>query len=135
VVEVARRAFPQVKIIVRARNRRHAHLLMDLKVDGIVRETFHSSLRMSSMALEALDVPASEARRAVDLFREYDERTLIKTHAVYDDERQLIQTTQQAAAELAELLEADRRESEQKATAREPPSSRSVPRQSARGAE
>jgi monovalent cation:proton antiporter-2 (CPA2) family protein len=135
VVEVARRAFPQLKIIVRARNRRHAHLLMDLKVDGIVRETFHSSLRMSAMALEALDVPASEARRAVDLFREHDERTLIKTHAVYDDERQLIQTTQQAAAELAELLEADRRESEQKATAREPPSSRSVPRQSARGAE
>jgi monovalent cation:proton antiporter-2 (CPA2) family protein len=135
VVEVARRAFPQVKIIARARNRRHAHLLMDFKVDGIVRETFYSSLRMSAMALEALDVPSSEARRAVDLFREHDERTLIKTHAVYDDERQLIQTTQQAAAELAELFEADRRESEQKPTAREPSSSRSVPRQSARGAE
>jgi monovalent cation:proton antiporter-2 (CPA2) family protein len=115
VVEVARRAFPQVKIIARARNRRHAHLLMDYKVDGIVRETFYSSLRMSTMALEALQVPASEARRAVELFREHDERTLIKTHAVYDDERQLIQTTQQAAAELEELFEADRREGEQKA--------------------
>jgi len=114
VVEVVRRAFPQVKVIVRARNRRHAHLLMDHKVDGIVRDTFHSSLRMSTMALEALDVPSSEARRAVELFREHDERTLIKTHAVYEDERQLIQTTQQAAAELAELFEADRRESEQR---------------------
>jgi voltage-gated potassium channel Kch len=117
VVEVARRAFPQVKLIVRARNRRHAHLLMDHKVDGIVRETFHSSLRMSTMALEALDVPSSEARRAVELFREHDERTLIKTHAVYDDEHQLIQTTQQATAELEEVFEADRRESEQKAAA------------------
>lgn len=117
VVEVVRRAFPQVKVIVRARNRRHAHLLMDLKVDGIVRETFHSSLRMSAMVLEALDVPASEARRAVELFREHDERTLARTHAVYDDEHQLIQTTQQAAAELAELFEADRRNSEQKAAA------------------
>jgi monovalent cation:proton antiporter-2 (CPA2) family protein len=117
VVEVVRHAFPQVKIIARARNRRHAHLLMDFKVDGIVRETFHSSLRMSAMALEALDVPSSEARRAIDLFREHDERTLIKTHAVYDDEHQLIQTTQQAAAELAELFEADRRESEQQAAA------------------
>jgi voltage-gated potassium channel Kch len=114
-VEVARRAFPHVKLFVRARNRRHAHLLMDLKVDGIVRETFHSSLKMSAMVLEALDVPSSEARRAVELFREYDERTLIKTHAVYDDEHQLIQTTQQAAAELEELFEADRREGEQKA--------------------
>jgi monovalent cation:proton antiporter-2 (CPA2) family protein len=117
VVEVASRAFPQVKVIVRARNRRHAHLLMDLKVDGIVRETFHSSLRMSTMVLEALDVPASEARRAVELFREHDERTLIKTQAIYDDERQLIQTNQQAVAELAELFEADRRESGQKAAA------------------
>jgi monovalent cation:proton antiporter-2 (CPA2) family protein len=117
VVEVVRRAFPQVKVIVRARNRRHAHLLMDHKVDGIVRETFHSSLRMSTMALEALDVPSSEARRAVELFRQHDERTLIKTHAIYDDERQLIQTTQQAAAELEEVFEADRQESEQKAAA------------------
>jgi monovalent cation:proton antiporter-2 (CPA2) family protein len=117
VVEVVRRAFPQVKVIVRARNRRHAHLLMDHKVDGIVRETFHSSLRMSTMVLEALDVPSSEARRAVELFRQHDERTLIKTHAIYDDEHQLIQTTQQAAAELAELFEADRQESEQKAAA------------------
>jgi monovalent cation:proton antiporter-2 (CPA2) family protein len=117
VVEVVRRAFPQVKVIVRARNRRHAHLLMDLKVDGIVRETFHSSLRMSTMVLEALDVPSSEARRAVELFREHDERTLIKTHAVYDDEHQLIQTTQQATAELEEVFEADRQESEQKAAA------------------
>jgi len=116
-VEVVRRAFPQVKVIVRARNRRHAHLLMDLKVDGIVRETFHSSLRMSTMALEALDVPSSEARRAVELFREHDERMLIKTHAIYDDEHQLIQTTQQATAELEEVFEADRRESEQKAAA------------------
>jgi len=92
-------------------------LLMDLKVDGIVRETFHSSLRMSTMALEALDVPSSEARRAVELFREHDERMLIKTHAIYDDEHQLIQTTQQATAELEEVFEADRRESEQKAAA------------------
>jgi monovalent cation:proton antiporter-2 (CPA2) family protein len=117
VVEVVRRTFPQVKIIVRARNRRHTHLLMDLEVDGIVRETFHSSLRMSTMVLEALDVPPSEARRAVELFREHDERTLVRTHAIYDDERQLIQTTQQAAAELAELFEADRLESEEKAAA------------------
>jgi glutathione-regulated potassium-efflux system protein KefB len=117
VVEVVRRAFPQVKVIVRARNRRHAHLLMDHKVDGIVRETFHSSLRMSTMVLEALDVPASEARRAVELFREHDERTLIRTHAIYDDEQELIQTTQQAAAELEEVFEADRQESEQKAAA------------------
>jgi monovalent cation:proton antiporter-2 (CPA2) family protein len=111
VVDVAKRTFPQLKIMARARNRRHAHLLMDRGIDGIVRETFFSSLRLGEMVLEALDVPPSEARRAVEMFREHDERTLLATHAIYKDEQQLIQSAQQAAAELAELFEADRRDS------------------------
>lgn len=107
VVDVARRTFPNLRIVVRARNRRHAHLLMDRGVAGIVRETLHSSLRLSELALEAVGVEAGEARRAVDLFREHDERSLIESHAFYEDERQLIQSGQQAAAELAGLFEAD----------------------------
>jgi len=115
VVDVAGRTFPRLKIMVRARNRRHAHLLMDRKVEAIVRETYYSSLKLSELVLEALDVPGPEARRAVEMFREHDERNLIETHAFYEDERQLIQSTQQAAAELADLFEADRRENEPKA--------------------
>lgn len=117
VVDMAKRTFPRLKIMARARNRRHAHLLMDRGIDGIVRETFHSSLHLSEMVLEALDVPPSEARRAVDMFREHDERTLVASHAFYKDERQLIQSAQQAAAELAELFEADRRDSGPEAAA------------------
>ena len=117
VVDVAKRTFPRLKIMARARNRRHAHLLMDREIEGIVRETFYSSLRLSEMVLETLGVPPSEARRAVELFREHDERTLIASHAFYTDERQLIQSTKQAAAELAELFEADRRDSAAEAAA------------------
>ncbi len=47
VVEVAKRNFPQLKIMARARNRRHAYLLMDRGVDGLVRETFYSSLQLA----------------------------------------------------------------------------------------
>jgi monovalent cation:proton antiporter-2 (CPA2) family protein len=112
VVEVAARTFPKLQLMVRARNRRHAHLLMDQGVKAIVRETFYSSLHLSEMVLEALDVPPAEARRAVEIFRKHDEQHLIETHAFYDDERQLIQSTQQAAAELAELFETDRYETE-----------------------
>jgi glutathione-regulated potassium-efflux system ancillary protein KefC len=117
VVDVAKRTFPRLKIMARARNRRHAHLLMDREIEGIVRETFYSSLRLSQMVLETLGVPPSEARRAVELFREHDERTLIASHAFYTDERQLIQSTKQAAAELADLFEADRRDSASEAAA------------------
>ncbi|MGA3398837.1 MAG: monovalent cation:proton antiporter-2 (CPA2) family protein [Acetobacteraceae bacterium] len=107
-VEVAKRNFPQLKILARARNRRHAHLLMDRGVDGLVRETFFSSLVLAEQALTALGIDADAASRAVALFRDHDERTLVASHAIYRDEQKLIQTTQDAAAELESLFEADR---------------------------
>ena len=110
VVEVAKRNFPQLKIFARARNRRHAHLLMDRGVDGLVRDTFYSSLKMAEDVLEALGVSHEDANRSVELFREHDERNLLESHAIYRDEKQLIQSVQQATEELATLFEADRRE-------------------------
>jgi CPA2 family monovalent cation:H+ antiporter-2/glutathione-regulated potassium-efflux system protein KefB len=107
VIDMVRRTFPNLKILARARNRKHAHLLMDRGIRMFVRETFLSSLRMGEMALEALDVPEDEARRAAKLFAEYDERNLVETHAFYEDERQVIQSVKQAADELAGLFEAD----------------------------
>ncbi len=110
VVDLAKRHFPNLAIYARARNRRHAHLLMDRGVAGIVRETFLSSLKLSEMVLGKLDIPAADARRAIEIFREYDERALIETHAIAHDESQLIQSAQQASEELQELFEADRDE-------------------------
>jgi monovalent cation:proton antiporter-2 (CPA2) family protein len=110
VVEVARRSFPGLAILSRARNRRHVHLLMDRGLEGIVRDTFHSSLRLSELVLQSLKVPPDRAAHAVELFRAHDERLLAETHAIYRDERALIQTTQQAAEELTGLFEADQRE-------------------------
>ena len=107
VAEMAKRRFPHLTILARARNRHHAHLLMDLDIAGIVRETFYSSLRLTEMVLDALDVPPETARRSIELFREHDERNLIETQAIAHDEQQLIQSTQQAAQELMELFEAD----------------------------
>ena len=110
VIDIARRTFPNLRIVSRARNRRHAHLLMDRGITRQVRETFHSSLRLSEMVLEDLGVKPDEARRAVEFFQAYDERMLAETHAFYDDERQLIQSAKQAADELSGLFEADLRE-------------------------
>ncbi len=110
VADLAQRNFPDLRILARARNRRHAHLLMDHGVDQLVRETFHSSLKLGEMALIDLGVSDEEARRAVQFFADYDERNLIDTHAHYDDERRLIQSSKQAADELAALFEADLRE-------------------------
>ena len=107
-VEVVKRNFPNLAILARARNRWYAHLLMDREVDGLVRETFHSSLQLAKQALATLGIDEAAAERAVALFRDHDEKTLLETHAIYRDEQQLIQSQQQAADELASLFEADR---------------------------
>lgn len=108
IVEVARRNFPHLRIYARARNRRHAHQLMDHDVDVIVREVFHSSLHMTEELLKALGMDAQDVKRTIEIFREYDERMLEDQHAFYDDEGQLIQTVIQAAAELETLFHTDR---------------------------
>jgi CPA2 family monovalent cation:H+ antiporter-2/glutathione-regulated potassium-efflux system protein KefB len=108
VVESARRNFPKLKIMARARNRRHAHLLMDRSADWIVRDTFFSSLKMAEDSLMALGIPPLEAARSVALFRDHDERNLRETHAFYRDETQVMQSVQQATRELTDLFEADR---------------------------
>lgn len=109
-VETARRNFPNLKVIVRARNRRHAHLLMDRGVDGLVRDTFHSSLRMAELSLTALGIEDEAASHAVALFQRHDEDNLAATHAIYRDERQLIQTARQSSEELTGLFEADQKQ-------------------------
>jgi hypothetical protein len=52
-----------------------------------------------------MGVAASE--RAISLFRQHDEEQLEAQLAVRQDEQQLIQTSQQAAAQLKELFESD----------------------------
>ncbi len=107
---LAKRHFPHLAILTRARDRQHAYRLMDLGLAGIVRETFLSSLHLGELVLERLDVPAATAARAVALFRAHDERTLSEMREFAGDEPRLIQSTRAAAQELMELFESDRPE-------------------------
>jgi glutathione-regulated potassium-efflux system protein KefB len=108
-VEVAKRDFPNLAILARARNRWFAHLLMDREVEGQVRDTYFSSLELARVALTTLGVAPDAAEHAVTVFREHDEKNLLETHAFYRNEQQMIQSGQQAAEELASLFEADRK--------------------------
>ncbi len=124
IVEVARRTFPNLRIIARARNRRHAHLLMDRGITTIVRDTFHSSLRLADEALQVMDVDPAQAARTVAVFEARDEQLLTETHAIYRDEQQMIQSVQQAAEELRTLFEADRPGAPQSPTQPQPQAAR-----------
>jgi glutathione-regulated potassium-efflux system protein KefB len=103
---LVRRMYPQLKVIARARNRQHAFRLMDLGAE-VVRETFHSSLEMSRMALEQLGMPATLAEQRVERFREFDVKLLAEQHLFYDDEAAIMQNAREAQNDLDRLFEAD----------------------------
>jgi glutathione-regulated potassium-efflux system protein KefB len=109
--EMAKAEFPHLAILARAHDRNHAHLLMDVGVSDIIRETYFSALRVSELVLGRLGMAEAEARRVVSVFRAHDERLLVETHAYASDEKRVIQTTEQAADELADLFEQDRADS------------------------
>ena len=105
---MVRRLFPHLKVVARARNRRHAFRLMDLMdPDHVVRETFHSSLVMTRDVLEMLGYPPARAEADVERFRQHDEELLSAQHLVYDDEAKLMQTSREALTDLELLLRAD----------------------------
>jgi len=104
---LVRRHFPDLPILARARNRVHQFRLWDLGIESIYRETFPSSLEAAHTALLRLGLGISDAQRAVSLFKQHDEAQLKVQHALQHDEAKLIQTSQEAAAQLKELFEAD----------------------------
>jgi glutathione-regulated potassium-efflux system protein KefB len=104
--EVVRRLYPHMKIIARARNRQHVHRLVDLGAEAI-RETFYSSLEMSRRTLLGLGLTQAQADSRIQRFTSHDQQLLKAQHAVYDDAAKVLQTAQEARAELARLFEAD----------------------------
>ncbi len=107
IASAVRHHFPNVKIYARARNRQHAFALMDLGVDGLIRDTLLSSIELSRDILVALGSSIEEADQAAALFREHDEKTLQRQHAIHHDEEALILSAQEAAAQLRRVFDYD----------------------------
>ena len=106
-VELIRKHFPHLIILARARNRQHAFRLLDLGVHYNIRETFGSSLELSVEVLKALGLSKLKANETVQRFRAHDEASLLRQHAVQDDEKKLIQTGRESAEQLLQLFETD----------------------------
>ena len=104
---LVRRQYPHLKIVARARNRQHVFRLMDMGVEEPVRETYHSSLKMTLKTLESLGLSPELARDRVERFRHHDEALLKKQALVYDDETRMMQSTREALADLQRLFDAD----------------------------
>ncbi len=104
-----RRHFPHLTIFARARNRQHAHALMDLGITHIVRDTFHSSLELARTILTELGLDAFESRRTVNTFRDHDTQRLLRQHAIAHDTDRMAEEAKHWTRELEEMFAEDER--------------------------
>ncbi len=107
IAETVRQHFPGLKILARARNRSHAHRLMDAGAHYVVREVLHSSLSLGEQVLKSLGFEDSVAEKVVSIFERVDEDTLKRQQAVRHEEKALMQTAEEASEELRHLFETD----------------------------
>lgn len=104
IVRAARREFPQLTILARARGRDHAYQLLEAGVDRIYRETLDTSLRAGADALRLLGFRAFHARRAALTFRRHDEESVRELARLRHDRRAYILRAREHIADLEEVL-------------------------------
>jgi glutathione-regulated potassium-efflux system protein KefB len=102
--------YPHVPIYARARNRTHAHRLLDLGVKALQRETLLSSLDLTKQLLSGLGYSDRVAQRAVETFRTHDERRLIEDYQMASDIEKIQEKARSDAVRLEKLFEEDAQE-------------------------
>jgi glutathione-regulated potassium-efflux system protein KefB len=108
--EFVKQHYPHVPIYARARNRNHAHRLLDLGVKNIQRETFLSALETAKQLLVGLGASDREAARAISTFKAHDERRLIEDYKFASDMEKLQSKARSDAATLEQLFAEDAEE-------------------------
>ena len=125
VVQSIKEAFPDAKLVVRARGRVH---LFDLLAEGVhyaERETIRGALAMGENVLTTLGHDAGEAREISEQFLELDFQTVKDTFHLRGDIKALAERAQQSRELLRQTLNAELR-----AKGKTPPESEPVERTS-----
>jgi glutathione-regulated potassium-efflux system protein KefB len=105
--ELVRTRYPNLPIYARARNRSHAHRLLDLGVTHLQRATFLSAIDITKELLMGLGVPEREADRITHTFRTHDERRLIEDYQHASDLEKLQERARSDVKTLEKLFEED----------------------------
>jgi monovalent cation:proton antiporter-2 (CPA2) family protein len=107
IVETAKEAFPHLKVLSRAFDRRHAYELLNRGADVVERETFEGGLAMGTEALRALGWRAYRAERAARFFRRHDERMLEELRPLWGDQERYTLAVRESSPRMEDLLRAD----------------------------
>lgn len=108
IVHTARRHFPNLALLARARGRTEAYDLAAMGIEGVYRETFDTALRVGVDALRRLGVPAYAATRSARNFRVHDERALWELATHRGEGEAWISKVRERMRDVEEVLRQDR---------------------------
>jgi monovalent cation:proton antiporter-2 (CPA2) family protein len=110
-VELATQYFPNLTILARAYDRRHAYRLLQKGAHIIERETFEGGLAMGEKALKALGLSHEQSVLATSSFRKHDEEMIALLAQTWGDEERYAVAFRESNARMDQLLAADVEES------------------------
>ena len=105
-IEVARRHFPHLALVVRVPDRAEAYVLINDGVTDVHRETTGTACDMGFATLRALGYRAFQARRAVQAFRAHDEQGVRVLAGSSGDEASYVRAARARIAETEQLIAA-----------------------------
>ncbi|TMO81521.1 potassium transporter [Pseudoalteromonas sp. S3776] len=108
IIKLARKNYPQLKIVARAIDRRHAYQMLNLKVDAFNRETVDSAINLAVEALELLGNNKQDAERAGKLFRDHDRAAVVQLAELWGDDASYGVAVRQRMEDLKQVLQQDK---------------------------
>ena len=107
IVEAAKAAFPNLVVIARAFDRRHAYELLDAGADAVERETYEGALNFGRKALLKLGLSERRALKAALIFREHDTALFHRLRPVHGQEEGYIEATRASRETFEQLVRAE----------------------------
>ncbi len=110
IVTLARKHFPQLQVVARARDLTHWNKLRDLGVTLVQRELFESSLASARTVLELMGLSTAEASTFTDRFRKHNIALADRMYPHHKDQAKYIAVAREGRAQLAEQMAKERQE-------------------------
>jgi len=107
IVELAKEAFPDLRIIARAFDRRHAYELLNAGADEVERETYESALNFGRKALIRLGLSERRALKAALIFREHDTALFHRLRPAVGQEEGFIEQSRASRETFEKLVRAE----------------------------
>jgi len=107
IITTAKKHFPNLKILARAIDRRHAYEIIRHEIEGFRRETFDSALRLGVDALKVLGIEKDRAEHVANLFAKHDEEGIEKLAKLWGDDHSYGIAVRQRLEDLNQVLARD----------------------------